>query len=144
MDLAVNRPDPFERHLLEDESRMPFAVRRATENLRRLAPDVLFVDPTFHLRAEGREQMRPIVESGRAVFDALALEVRREIVSEPWIVVQQRQSGDFKVPGSTERRPMSVEGVSLYRIEGGWIREWWDYYDVDTYRRQVKGDADAR
>lgn len=60
-----------------------------------------------------------------------------------WIVTHIAATGDGTV--LTERidnftmagRPVSVPVMGAFRCQGGVIAEWRDYFDLDTYRRQL-------
>jgi limonene-1,2-epoxide hydrolase len=104
-----------------------------------MAPDVRFADPTFQLEAAGVEALRALFTGHARVIAELRLSVEREIVLPPWAIVQQTQAFAVKTAGGLRRG--SVHNLSLFRIEGGRVAEWWDYADVLGYQRQVRGTA---
>jgi len=106
-----------------------------------LADDIRFEDPTFDLRATGIDEMRKIVAHSAAILSAATIVVERELVFEPWAVVQQQMTLVVSQPETGEKKTVSIRGVSLFRIEGGRIREWADYFDSAGYRRQLGAPA---
>ena len=98
-------------------------------------PDVVFVDPTFHFEATGRDALKAMFAEHAANIRALRVAVERELVLPPWAIVQQTQTITVKTPAGPRTAP--ARGVSLYRIERGLIAEWWDYYDAAGFHKQL-------
>jgi ketosteroid isomerase-like protein len=108
----------------------------ATERI--LAEDIEFSDPTFHLKATGMAEMRKMMIDTTPAFQSIRINVEHELVAPPWAVVRQEQVAVRKSPPGLAVR---VRGVSLYRIDGGRIRGWHDYYDSAGYERQLREAA---
>lgn len=98
-----------------------------------LSPDLEFSDPTFQLHANGLTEMKEVLAYGTQAISALRLVVEHELACGPWLVARQEQVVTFKGRAT----PVSVRGVSLFRVEGGLIREWHDYYDAAGMQRQL-------
>jgi len=99
-----------------------------------LAPDIIFSDPTFGLKANGITELHPILVHGAADFSAITLKIEHELVNPPWAVIRQEQILVLKQPAG---RRVNVRGVSLLRIAGDRIAEWHDYYDRAGFDRQM-------
>ena len=99
-----------------------------------LAPDVVFSDPTFGLKAHGIVELRPIIGHARDDFSAITLKIEHELISPPWAVVRQEQILVLTKPAG---RRVSVRGISMFRIAGDRIAEWHDYYDRAGFERQM-------
>ena len=106
-----------------------------------LAEDIHFEDPTFHLVARNREEMRPIYEPLRS-FRQVRIVPFNRIVAAPWVVTQQRVSATLARPDG-ETHEIDVQGASIFETRGGLIRRWFDYYDVLAFREQTRRRAAA-
>jgi limonene-1,2-epoxide hydrolase len=100
-----------------------------------LADDIYFEDPTFHLLARNKEEMKPIADSLQ-LFREIGIEPFNRIVATPWVISQQRISGAFRTAEGLERK-IDVAGMSMFEVRGGKIVRWYDYYDVLTFREQA-------
>ena len=129
--------------LMDDVASVPAVIarfRRAYEQVdvaaaeAVLAPDVIFSDPTFGLKANGIAELHPILTHGAADFSAISLKVEHELITPPWAVIRQEQILVLKNPAG---RRVNVRGVSLFRVAGDRIVEWHDYYDRTGYERQM-------
>ncbi len=106
-----------------------------------LAEDIRFEDPTFNLRATGIAEMRDLIAHSAAGLSSVKIVVERELVFPPWAIVQQRMTMVVSKPGVSGSRTVSVRGISVFRIEGGRLREWTDYFDSAGYQRQLAATA---
>src|SRR5262245_44641227 len=86
-----------------------------------IAPDIVFSDPTFGLKANGIAELRPIIGHARDDFSAITLKIEHELIFPPWAVVRQEQILVLTKPAG---RRVSVRGMSLFRIAGDRIAEW--------------------
>lgn len=102
-----------------------------------LVDDVYFEDPTFHLQAKNKEEMRPIVESLATNYRAVRVMPFNRILVAPWAVSQQRIAATI-VKKDGQAREVDVRGVSMFEIRGGKIARWYDYYDVLTFQEQTR------
>lgn len=102
-----------------------------------MAEDVYFEDPTFHLLARNREEMRPIFEPVASLFQSIVITPHNRILAQPWIVSQQTIAGRMTRPDG-EVRDLEVKGVSLFEVRAGKIVRWYDYYDVLSFRQQTR------
>jgi ketosteroid isomerase-like protein len=118
------------------------ALRRAYEGLDELAledvlaPDITFEDPTFHLKFEAFDAMRPLIADVKREVRSIRITVERELVCGAWVVARQTQT---VTRHAAPDRPIVVRGVSLFRVAGSRVVEWYDYYDALGYQRQVGG-----
>jgi limonene-1,2-epoxide hydrolase len=99
-----------------------------------LAPDLIFSDPTFGLKANGLVELRPIIGHAGNDFSAITLKIEYELIAPPWAVVRQEQILVLRNPAG---RCVNVRGISMFRIAGDRITEWHDYYDRAGYDRQM-------
>ena len=104
-----------------------------------MAEDIYFEDPTFHLKARNREEMKHIYEPLRTAFRNVRITPFNRIVASPWGISQQRLAATLVQEGQS--REIDVQGVSMFEIGGGRIKRWYDYYDVLTFRQQMGGKA---
>jgi limonene-1,2-epoxide hydrolase len=104
-----------------------------------MAEDIYFEDPTFHLKAHNREEMKPIYQPLGTSFRKVRITPFNRIVAPPWGISQQRIAATFEQNGRTHN--VDVQGLSMFEIDRGRIRRWYDYYDVLTFREQTRGPA---
>jgi limonene-1,2-epoxide hydrolase len=102
-----------------------------------IADDISFIDPTFHLRANGKVEMMAIAR-GLAGYRDVRFERLNTINAGAWVITQQIISANAPNSGG-EMRALRVEGCSLFQILDGKIAVWNDYYDVLTFREQMRG-----
>jgi limonene-1,2-epoxide hydrolase len=102
--------------------------------------DIYFEDPTFHLKATNREEMKPIYSPLGTSFRNVRITPFNRIVAPPWGISQQRLAATL-VRDSGESHAIDVQGVSMLQVRGGRIQRWYDYYDVLTFREQTKRRA---
>lgn len=120
-----------------------FAAYRAMDApalLALCAEDIYFEDPTFHLRAANREEMRQIIEPAAASFSNVSFTPFNRIHASPWVIVQQRLGGVLRRQDG-QIRTVEVQGLSMFQIRDGLIAKWYDYYDVLSFREQVRGEG---
>jgi limonene-1,2-epoxide hydrolase len=99
-----------------------------------MAPDVVFSDPTFAMKASGLAELRTLMAESARGLAGIEIEVEHELIAAPWVVVRQRQVIALSDPAGAR---ISVQNVSLFRIAGGHIAEWHDYADAVGFRRQL-------
>jgi limonene-1,2-epoxide hydrolase len=99
-----------------------------------MAPDVVFSDPTFAMKASGLAELRQLMAKSAEGLAGIEIEVEHEIIADPWAVVRQRQIVGLTEPAGAR---ISVQNVSLFRIAGGRIAEWHDYADALGFQRQL-------
>jgi limonene-1,2-epoxide hydrolase len=118
--------------------------RRAYESLdaqaieAMMADDIRFSDPTFHLEADGIAEMRTIIHKTAPQYHGFRITVEHELIAPPWAVVRQEIAAVRKSPSAPGGHTIRVRGVSLFRVEGGRIHEWHDYFDAVGYERQLR------
>jgi ketosteroid isomerase-like protein len=106
------------------------ALRRACEALDELAledvvaPDVMFADPTRYLRCRGFDAMRPMIADVKRLARAIRIQVDQELVCGPWVVTRQTRE---VTPHATPEQRINVPAISLVRVDGNRIAEWYDY-----------------
>jgi steroid delta-isomerase-like uncharacterized protein len=106
--------------------------------MRLLGDDFYFEDPTFHLRAQNREEMRLILQTGADSFGSVAITPFNRLHASPWVILQQRLSGTLRTQDGAQRL-IDVQGVTLLQVRDSRISRWYDYYDVLTFRDQARG-----
>jgi limonene-1,2-epoxide hydrolase len=116
--------------------RAVFEERNLDAALDYIAEDCRFEDPTFHLRRDGRPAIRTMFEQVHAVYPELRVELDNAVFCSPWAVTQQMMVGRHRPPGGTADVTLRVRGASIFRVEGGCIRTWTDYYDYAGYKAQ--------
>lgn len=101
-----------------------------------LTDDCFFEDPTFHLRAQGKPEIRKLMEGLLRHYSNIKIELENRIACGKWVVTQQHFSGLSKSGPEAEGRSISVRGASIFEFEKERIRRWTDYYDFATFARQ--------
>ena len=104
--------------------------------------DIYFEDPTFHLKASSREEMKPIYAPLETSFKNVRILPFNRIVAPPWGISQQRMAATLVREGG-ESQQIDVQGLSMLEICEGRIKRWYDYYDVLTFREQTRRNAAA-
>jgi limonene-1,2-epoxide hydrolase len=101
-----------------------------------MAEDIQFEDPTFHLVARNREEMKPIYAPLGTSFRNVRITPFNRIVAAPWGISQQRIAATLVRDGGRSHE-IDVQGLSMLQIDQGRIKRWYDYYDVLTFRKQT-------
>jgi limonene-1,2-epoxide hydrolase len=99
--------------------------------------DIQFEDPTFHLVARNREEMKPIYAPLGTSFRNVRITPINRIIGPPWGISQQRIAATL-VREDGRSHAIDVQGVSMLEIDRGRIKRWYDYYDVLTFREQTR------
>jgi steroid delta-isomerase-like uncharacterized protein len=120
-----------------DELYAAYAALNAEKILALLTDDCFFEDPTFHLKASGKTEIRKISESLLQHYFNLKIELENRIVCRNWAITQQRFTGLSKVNASAEGKQISVRGASIFEFEKDKIKRWTDYYDFATFMKQM-------
>jgi steroid delta-isomerase-like uncharacterized protein len=102
-----------------------------------MAPGITFEDPTTRLRANGTAEMRKMAESIRATYRAMTIDVHSLIVSGEHVAAEVTIGGTAIKPDGTTRQ-IRVRGASFFRVRGGLIETWTDYFDAVTLIEQMK------
>lgn len=102
-----------------------------------LAPDVVFEDPTFRLRATGRHEWRRMAESLRHSYSVAAIDVHSTVASGDVVAIEQTVSGVVKRKDGSSH-PIKVRGASFFRVRAGLITKWTDYFDFQTFSEQAR------
>lgn len=100
-----------------------------------LAPGVVFEDPTFRLRAEGREAVRKMAADIAARYAEVAITTHSRVIAGDRAATEQTVAAAVRTDAGTRR--ISVRGASFFEVSGNVIRRWTDYYDVDAFRSQM-------
>ena len=119
-----------------------YRARDVDRMLRLMTPDVAFEDPTFRLRAHGHEEVRKMGESLRTSYSEVAIEVHTIVVSGDDVATEQTISGVLERKDGSTRR-IRVRGASFFRMRGGRIAKWTDYFDFRTYSEQLGGGTNG-
>lgn len=101
-----------------------------------LDADVLFEDPTFRLRREGRDAVRRMMLETRERYSAVAITPHNRIVLADRAATEQTVAATVRVKEGPERR-VSVRGASFFVFSGGLIRRWTDYFDAQGFSQQI-------
>jgi steroid delta-isomerase-like uncharacterized protein len=103
-----------------------------------LTDDCFFEDPTFHLVARGKSEIRKMAENLPRDYSDVKIEIENRIACQGWVITQQKLSAVFKPQRSTDAaaRNISVRGTTIFGVTRNYINRWFDYYDADTFRKQ--------
>lgn len=113
-----------------------YRARDAAAMFELLADDLYFEDPTFHLLARNKEEMRPFVEPLTKTYQSVRITPFNRIHASPWIASQQRIAATV-LKNDGQRRDLEVQGLSLFQVRSGKIAKWYDYYDVLSFKQQT-------
>jgi steroid delta-isomerase-like uncharacterized protein len=127
---------PLKLEKVVDEFYAAYMALDAGRLLALLADDCFFEDPTFHLKAQGKAEIRKLMEGLLGHYSNIKIELENRIVCGNWVVTQQHFSGLSKSGPGAEGRQISVRGASVFGFEKERIRRWTDYYDFATFARQ--------
>jgi len=110
-----------------------------------LTDDCFFEDPTFHLVARGKPEIRKLVEPLARHFSDVKIEFENRIACQGWVVTQQRLSGFLRPHDGADDagKNISVRGAAIFSFRNNRISRWVDYYDILTYREQLGLKAGA-
>ena len=128
---------------IEEESRIVDAFLAAYRNrdvdaaMALMSENVYFEDPTMHLAAQNREELRAITQQGADGFSEIRITPFNRIHASPWIILQQRIAGNIRRPDG-QARAVDVQGLSMFEIREAKIVRWYDYYDVLAFRQQTR------
>ena len=100
-----------------------------------LAPGVVFEDPTFGLRAEGREAVRKMAADIAARYTNVSITTHGRVIAGDRAATEQTVAAAVRTAAGDRR--ISVRGASFFEVSGNVIRRWTDYYDVDAFRSQM-------
>ncbi len=102
-----------------------------------LAPDVLFEDPTFRLRREGRDAVRRMMLDTRARYSAVSVTCHNRVVAGDRAATEQTVTATVRATDGPDRR-VAVRGASFFAVSGGLIHRWTDYVDYQTFSEQTR------
>jgi steroid delta-isomerase-like uncharacterized protein len=104
-----------------------------------LSDDCFFEDPTFHLSANGKLEIKKMFEQVAPNMSNVSISVENRIVCTDWVVTQQRLSGVItrNTNGVPKSRQFSVRGATIFQVIRGKITRWIDYYDFATFSKQT-------
>lgn len=123
-------PEEFIAALVE-----AFEARNAERVLAFIGDGIVFEDKSFHVKLESKQAMREMFNQVLAGYSMMKMEVHSFVAMGNKLATQQTTSGRLKTPGGD--KTFSMSGASFYTLSGGKIVRWTDYYDVDTFRKQV-------
>lgn len=105
-----------------------------------LTDDCFFEDPTFHLSARGKPELKKLLADMSKHFSNIRVAIENRIVCRDWVITQQTLSGiiNHSTDGSGEGRKISVRGATIFGFKNGKINRWSDYYDFATYQKQTR------
>jgi steroid delta-isomerase-like uncharacterized protein len=135
---ASASPDTIEREtLVIDAFLAAYQNRDVPAAMALMSDDVYFEDPTMHLVARNREELRAITQQGADGFSDIRITPFNRIHASPWTILQQRIAGNIRRPDG-QARAVDVQGLSMFEIREGKIFRWYDYYDVLAFRQQTR------
>jgi steroid delta-isomerase-like uncharacterized protein len=110
-----------------------------------LTDDCFFEDPTFHLVARGKPEIRKLVEPLAQHFSNVKIDIENRIACRGWVVTQQNLSGFLRPHDGADGagKNISVRGATIFSVKSNRISRWVDYYDILTYRKQLGLKVDA-
>jgi len=103
-------------------------------------PDIVFLDPTFEIRAEGKSEVRSLyAELGteRTAYKDIRWTIDSVISEGDHIVIRGRWSGRFHACD------FDVEFMTLWRLKDGKIVEQNDFFAASAFDRQVGWDGET-
>jgi ketosteroid isomerase-like protein len=101
-----------------------------------LAPDVIFEDPTFHVRREGRAAVRAMLLDIGARYAAIVVTPHNRVVAGDRAATEQTVSVTVRTAGGPDSR-VAVRGASFFEFSASQIRRWTDYYDARPFTEQA-------
>lgn len=103
-----------------------------------LTDDCFFEDPTLHLVARGKSEIRKMAEGLPLSYSNVKIEIENRIACQGWLITQQKLSAVFKPHErpDAEARNISVRGATIFGVTKDRINGWFDYYDAETFRKQ--------
>lgn len=101
-----------------------------------MAPDMVFDDPTFRLRANSRDEWRKQAEANRLVITHIGIEVHSTVQSGDTVATELTLSGGIKQKDGRVS-PFKVRGAAFFRVRNGLITHWTDYMDFRTFSEQT-------
>jgi steroid delta-isomerase-like uncharacterized protein len=101
-----------------------------------LAPDVIFEDPTFHVRREGRAAVRAMLLDIGARYAAIVVTPHNRVVAADRAATEQTVSVTIRTAGGPDTR-VAVRGASFFEFSASQIRRWTDYYDARPFTEQA-------
>jgi steroid delta-isomerase-like uncharacterized protein len=122
-----------------------YAEMNVEKMLALLTDDCFFEDPTFHLVARGKPEIRKLVEPLAQHFSNVKIDIENRIACQGWVVTQQKLSGFLRPHDGADGagKNISVRGATIFSVRNNRISRWVDYYDILTYRQQLGLKADA-
>lgn len=104
-----------------------------------LSDECFFEDPTFHLSADGKIEIKKMAEKSFQNVSNVKITLENRIVCSNWVVTQQRLSALIisNTDGTQKSKEFSVRGASIFEIKQGKIKRWTDYYDILTFKKQT-------
>jgi steroid delta-isomerase-like uncharacterized protein len=127
---------PLKLEKIVDEFYAAYMALDAARLVALLTDDCSFEDPTFHLKAQGKPEIRKLMEGLLQHYSNIKIELENRIACGNWVVTQQHFSGLSKSSPSAEGKQISVRGASVFGFEKERIKRWTDYYDFATFARQ--------
>lgn len=100
-----------------------------------MAPGMVFEDPTFRLRANGRDEWRKQADANRLVIASIAADIHSMVPAGDSVAVEYTLSGGIKAKDAV--RPFKVRCASFFRVAAGLITRWTDYCDYRTFAEQT-------
>jgi steroid delta-isomerase-like uncharacterized protein len=129
---------PLGREKIVQELYAAYAALNVEGLLSLLTESCFFEDPTFHLVARGKPEIRKMAESLPRLYSGLKVTVENLIACDDWVITQQQVSGLYKAkPDGGGVKTVSVRGATIFGFEGDKISRWVDYYDYATYIKQT-------
>lgn len=100
-----------------------------------MAPDMVFDDPTFRLKANSRAEWRKQAEANLPVIARIGAEIHSTVQSGDTVAVEVTLSGGIKAKDRV--RDFKVRCASFFSVHNSLITRWADYCDYRTFTEQT-------
>jgi steroid delta-isomerase-like uncharacterized protein len=104
------------------------------------AEDAVFEDPTFRIRQQGRDGIRKLATDMRAGFSDVTIEIHSMVSNGDMVATEETISG-VVTHADGKRHRIRVRGASFFRVRGGRIQQWTDYFDFRTFSEQTRAGS---
>jgi hypothetical protein len=101
------------------------------------APDAVFIDPT---QTRTTAELPDVSRETQALFPDWTQEVTSIRGDDSWAAFEWIGRGTFAWQGKSTGRAISMEGVTLVKVDADGLVTWWrDYFDMKGVEAQMRG-----
>ena len=116
---------------------------KINETIASFAEEFTFKDHGIGLDFNDKVQLAEFFQKTRELYPDSFVQVDTTVSSGDWVFVEWTLRATLTEPffgGLSRRVPITVQGVSIVRMDCGGISDWADYYDGLTSRRTRLAD----